>query len=144
MSSDGRQIFVADRGAWAGGGMTGQIFVVPAAGGTARLLPGAEGLAARGIEVSGGDIYFTGSNPQDGAPGVYRIPAMGGAVAGVFEGAPLVEPEGIAVGRDGDVFVADHGESAAAGSVYRIRDGAVYQTRGYDARRFRRRHRAIA
>lgn len=127
ISSDGRQIYVADPLAWAGGGRQGQIFVVPSGGGTPRPLRGAEGRGPRGIELvaEGGQdaVYFTGYDPANRTPGIYKIPAADAAAATVvFEGAPIVEPEGVAVGRSGAVYITDR----AAKTVFKIESGAIF------------------
>ena len=67
-------------------------------------------------------VYFTATGP--GGPGVFRVPASGGAALPVVTGAPFRKPVGIAVSRDGNLlFVADPEASsvfvvpAAGGSV---------------------------
>jgi sugar lactone lactonase YvrE len=51
-------------------------------------------------------IYFTAIGPT--GPGVFRVPAAGGAASVVFTGAPFVDPTGIAISNDGQtLYVAD-------------------------------------
>ena len=129
VSTDGRQIYVADRYAFAPGGLTGRVFVVPSTGGTPRPVPGTEGFSPRGIEVvAGGDgqdvVYFSGSNPHANQVGIYSFSA-GGAPAAVFEGYPLIEPDGLTISRSGDVYVADRGDTPFTGGVFKISSGVV-------------------
>jgi hypothetical protein len=55
---------------------------------------------------------------------VFKVTAAGGDPAVVFQGAPLVNPSGVAVAQDGTVYVVDPGTSGV-GSIYRIREGAA-------------------
>jgi DNA-binding beta-propeller fold protein YncE len=125
ISSDGRDLYIADPLAWAGGGRLGQIFVIPVGGGTPRVLSGAEGRGPHAIEVAldgGRDaVYFTGYNPSNRTPGIYKIPPSGGTAVAVVEGAPLVEPDSVAVGRSGTVYYTDRGANA----VCKIMGGIV-------------------
>lgn len=51
-------------------------------------------------------IYFTAGGPD--GPGIFRVPAAGGAAEPLASGAPLVRPVGIAIGGDGrQLYVAD-------------------------------------
>jgi sugar lactone lactonase YvrE len=51
-------------------------------------------------------IYFTASSSH--GPGVFRVPAAGGAVTAVFAGSPFLAPRGIAISPDGQqLYVAD-------------------------------------
>jgi sugar lactone lactonase YvrE len=124
ISSDGRQIYVADPQA-------GQIWVVPAGGGAPTPLPGAAGTAPRGMDVvsEGGQdvIYFTGRDPADGQAGAFKLPAAGaGARAVVAKGAPLVEPDGVTVTRAGHVYLTDRSAGGGGmGSVFKVAGPAV-------------------
>jgi DNA-binding beta-propeller fold protein YncE len=77
-------------------------------------------------------IYFTGKDSQDGQPGVFKI-SMFGATAPVvvFKGAPLVEPDGVAVSPNGTVYVADRAAAGiGAGKVFQISDSAISELVG--------------
>ncbi|MFN7926040.1 MAG: hypothetical protein U0Q16_38435 [Bryobacteraceae bacterium] len=125
ISNDGRFLYVADSHAWAGRGRLGQIFVLPVSGGAVQTLHGAEGRAPRGLEVTSDDnVFFTGIDPATRRRGVYRVPVAGADAASVvFEGAPLVAPDGIAVSRNGTVYFTERGGASA--SVCKIERGAV-------------------
>jgi DNA-binding beta-propeller fold protein YncE len=130
MSADGQRLFIADAGPTTGGGQAGGVYGLPIGGGTPVPLPGTEGTGARGLEATaeGGAevVYFTGTDPADGQPALWRIGAAGGTRSVVYKGAPLVEPVGVAVGRDGTVYVADQNASGGElGSVFRILGGAI-------------------
>jgi len=126
ISGDGRLLYIADPHAWAGSGRLGHIFVVPVSGGTPRPLRGAEGRGPLGIEVAaeGSEdvVYFTGYNAANRTPGVYKIRAVGVETpTTVFEGTPLVEPDSVAIGTSGAVYLTDRGANA----VRKIENGAV-------------------
>ena len=58
-------------------------------------------------DPSGKVVYFTAIG-TDGAAGVFKVAARGGAVTPLFTGPPLVSPFGIAISSDGSrLFVAD-------------------------------------
>lgn len=111
VSSDGEQIYVADPQATSADGQTGQIFVVALDGSEPMPLAGTEGTAPRGLEVVNEDgadmIYFSGISAEDGEPAVMKIAAEGGAPTVLAQGAPLVEPSGIAVTHNGEIYVVD-------------------------------------
>jgi hypothetical protein len=110
ISADGKQLFVADPGA-AAGQEKGAIFVVPVGGGTPTILAGTADAVPRGLDIvdeNGKDvIYFTGTDKSDGQPGVFKIPVGGGAATVVAKGAPFRDPSGIAVAKNGTIYVAD-------------------------------------
>lgn len=119
-SSDGAVLFVADPMAYAGPGRLGQLFAVAVSTGMVRPIPGAAGLRPRAVQVASDQVYFTGITAA-GQPAIYRLPATGSAEPEViFEGAPLVEPDGLAITRSGAIYVADR-----AGAVYRIDSGSA-------------------
>ncbi|MFN2505622.1 MAG: hypothetical protein ABR540_15560 [Acidimicrobiales bacterium] len=125
VTTDGTRLLIADQLA-AG---SGAILTVPTATTAAPLemLPGTQGWKPRGLDVAGGSgrdtIYFTGSNPAGNAPGLYRVPAAGGAVAVVAEGPPFKSPDSVVIAKDGSVYVSDQGTAAGQGLVYRVRAG---------------------
>jgi hypothetical protein len=108
VSSDGTKLYVADVGIE---GMTGDgsIMVVAAGGGMPTVLTGSEGYSARGIDVvsrNGSDVvFFTGNDKTTGAPGVFSIPAGGGAVTTLS--ALGGEPSGVGAASNGDVYFAN-------------------------------------
>lgn len=129
VSSDGKQIFVADPQA-SDGGNTGLIFSIPVGGSAATPLSGSAGAAPRGMDVvREGDqdmVYFTGKDPASGQAAVLKLPAAGGALTVVAKGAPLVDPDGVTVTRAGVVYVTDHSAGqGGSGSVFKISGGTV-------------------
>lgn len=117
-ATSGQRIFVADPDA-AGGG---SVFDVARDGTSVAVLPGTEGLAPQGVTIAGRGadeaLYFTGTS--SGTPGVFRLTLAAGPIERLASGAPLVRPDGIAVGPDGRVWVTDTG----ARSLFVI-DGGV-------------------
>lgn len=131
ISSDGRQIYVADAQATGSDGRPGRVFAVPAAGGAPTELTATAGTAPRGLEVAsenGADVlYLSGNLVGSGEPAVLKLALSGQAPAAVVaKGAPLVEPVGIAVAKNGTLFVADRRASGGeSGGVFRISGGKV-------------------
>lgn len=125
ISSDDKTLFVTD------GGGSGQIYIVPTAGGAATALVGTSGTAPYGVEVrrSGGDlIYFSGKSASSGKPGVFTISPTGGTVGTVLEGSPLTSPGGVTVANNGDVYVVNiEGPGQDGGCIYKIASGAATQ-----------------
>ena len=129
VSGDGRQLYVADPRVWAGPGRLGQIFVLPVGGGRPQPLRGADGGNARGVEIvsEGGQetVYYTGSF-KSGTSGIYKIASTGAdGPTVVFEGAPIVNADSVAVSRAGVVYFTDLGDSDNPGSVGKIEGGVV-------------------
>lgn len=89
-------------------------------------MAGASGYVPHGIEVDrqegDGAIYFTGRDPNEGTPGVFKVHATsGGAPVVVWKGAPLVDPDSIAVSHSGVVYVSDRAAgSGGQGRVFAI------------------------
>ncbi|MGC4092829.1 MAG: hypothetical protein QM756_34085 [Polyangiaceae bacterium] len=102
ISVDEKTLYIADPAGGSEGG--GAVFTLPIAGGEpAEAL---SGYAPRAVSVSESDaVYFSGKAPDTGEVGVFSLAA--GAATPLFVGAPLVDPSGIAVQRDGSVLVAD-------------------------------------
>lgn len=116
ISSDGKQLYVADAGAITDpmnpyGTDHGAIFVLPVGGGTPTAIAGSDGASPRSLEIAiegGSDvIYFTGVDKTNGKPGVFKLPVGGGTAMVVAEGPPFVDPSGIVIAKDGTVYVAD-------------------------------------
>jgi hypothetical protein len=107
----------------------GQIFALSANGGPPTTVAGTEGRLPRGLEVheeNSADVIFYSGRDQSGAPGVFKIASGGGTSTAVASGAPFVDPGGIAVAANGDVYVADtsNAEDRSA-SVLVIKGGVV-------------------
>jgi sugar lactone lactonase YvrE len=125
VTTDGARVLVADQRA----GGNGAILGLPAGGARSDPvpLPGTQGYAPRGLDVvgaGGGDlVYFTGADPVTGAPGLFRIPAAGGSVTAVAQGAPFRSPDSAVVAKSGDVYVTDQGDGPGQGIVYRVSQG---------------------
>jgi sugar lactone lactonase YvrE len=123
ISPDGQTIFVADTGADA-------IYQLPVAGGSALPVAGTEQTTPRGLEVAQENqvdvLYFTGVDPSDDTPAVMKIPASGGTLSIIAKGAPLVEPAGVSVSKDGLIYITDRAASEdGLGTVFRLEEGAV-------------------
>ncbi|HRI66343.1 MAG TPA: hypothetical protein PK156_18975 [Polyangium sp.] len=128
VSTDDSKVYVTDPGAEDANGKPGQIFGLPTAGGTATALTNASGYRARGLEImseNGKDmIYFAGTDAA-GLPGVYKVPADdSGAVVVVAQGAPMVDPSGIVLSKEGVVYVCDTVQDTdGRGSIIEIAGG---------------------
>ncbi len=127
ISGDDRTLYIAD---------SGGIFSLPASGGSPVAVSGTENTAPQGIEAiqEGGAefLYFTGAIPGSGAPAVMKVAAGGGLISILFQGAPLVEPGGVAVSQDGIVYVADRAASGGGlGSVFHIENGGIATVAGH-------------
>jgi hypothetical protein len=129
MATNGQQLYVADPQA-ANGVKVGQIFVQPSGfpplSSAPAPLKGTEGTGARGLEVvkeNGADmIYFTGTDPSDRKPAVFKISASGGNAPIVVAKDPqLIYPDGVVVTKAGVVYVTDQGAAGAKqGCVFRV------------------------
>jgi len=135
LSTDDSTIFVADPSAAQDPTFAnplqdkGCLYKLPASGGVApTILVGS--VAPRSVTVNneaGADqVYFTGIDGTNGLPGVFKTPAAGsGAVTVVAEGSPFVDPAGIAVAANGDVYVVDTIASSANGVIIRVPQGTT-------------------
>ncbi|MFN8487511.1 MAG: hypothetical protein U0350_07970 [Caldilineaceae bacterium] len=139
MSMNGQMIYVADPSVpmpstiVASGGnqvkqavTKGALFRVPATGGTPQVIAGTERTSPRGLEVGqekGEDmIYFLGNNPSNGEPAVMKIPASGGALTILHQGAPFVNPGGVSLNRANAVWLVtdDAASGNGLGSIFRL------------------------
>jgi DNA-binding beta-propeller fold protein YncE len=121
VSSDGRTLFVADRGANA-------ILAVPAGGATPTVLRGSAGSAPRGLEVQTRDdvdtVVYTGRNAANGRRALLALAAAGADRPVVLaQGAQLRDPDGVAVATTGAIYVADH--AGRGGRVLRVKGGRI-------------------
>jgi sugar lactone lactonase YvrE len=121
ISSDGKQLFISDSAA--GASDRGGIFELPVGGGAPTELSGTDGTSPHSLDVvavGGVDtIYFTGTEPKAGGlPGVFSVPATGGALTTISVGGILRDPSGIVVSKTGDIYVAD--TIAAEGNTAQI------------------------
>ncbi|MEW5849835.1 MAG: hypothetical protein AB2A00_13655 [Myxococcota bacterium] len=124
----GQSIYVADS---AHEGLppseVGGIWVFPVTGGDPSLLLGGR---IRGLTVKDENatdvIYFTRMD-GDGAPRVSRITSQGSNLQDLWVGAPLVDPSGIALTAEGEVYVADTFNDGATRttSVFHITNGVA-------------------
>ncbi len=130
IGTDGKQLYVADPGA-SGTKDLGQIFVLPVGGGGPSPLAGTEDFVPRGLEIgqeSGKDVlFFTGTDPTDGKPGVFKIGVGGGVATTVSKDARFRDPAGIAVAKSGDVYLVDtHAAATLNANVFKVAsNGAV-------------------
>jgi sugar lactone lactonase YvrE len=138
VSTDGQTIFVADTSArlqsqfrrFPLGTFEGMLFRVPASGGAPVAVAGSECTSPRGLTLvneNGADvIYFTGVDPHDDKPAIMKIPAAGGTLTVITKGDPLVRPTGIAVGKDGHIYVTDQGSATnGLGNVFRFHNTTI-------------------
>lgn len=115
ISDDGQTLFIADSGADTSEDRSdGKVFSMSVAGGTPTPLAGTDGLAPGGIEAQGDSLYVTGR--QNGQPGVFKMGLGGGNVTALATGGPFVDPSGVAVAKDGTVYVVDSGSPMGAQS----------------------------
>lgn len=71
------------------------------------------------LSADGSIVYFTGVGPE--GPGVFSVPAGGGAVSKITAGGPLAAPVGIALSTDGKkLYIADPGAGGTASDHGRI------------------------
>ncbi len=93
------------------------------------VLPGTVGRAPRGLDVvNQGDanvIYFTGTDPGDGKPGLFQVSSDGGTVLTIAEGAPFTSPDSVVVSAQGVAYVTDQGAGPGQGQVFRVSGGTV-------------------
>jgi hypothetical protein len=91
-------------------------------GGAPSALSGTENTSPRGLEVRGEDVWFSGR--KDHKAGLFRTSIKGGPAVAVALGEPFVDPSGVAIRKNGEVFVADSSPSGAPGSaIVRVVEG---------------------
>lgn len=126
--TDGTALYVADAAYEPAGGGIGTVWTLPVAGGALTSLAAAEGFAPRGLEVvsgaEGDEVVFTGRDPSDGQPGLYKI--VSGTLATVAKGPPFVEPSGVAIVDENMMFVSDtDGSGDSLGAVIMVMGGVA-------------------
>jgi len=102
VSLDEKTLYIADPAAGADG--EGALVTLPITGGEPTLA--LTGQRPRSVTVGpDGAVYFSGISAETAEPGVFLL--SGESASALLVGAPLVDPSGIAVKANGDVFVAD-------------------------------------
>jgi sugar lactone lactonase YvrE len=113
VSTDGSQLVLADSSALDSAGLDhGCLFTLGAtAAGTPAQISSTTGYQPRSVVIvqeNNVDVaYFTGHDPSDAAPGVFKVALGGGAVSIVAKGTGFADPSGLAVAANGTVYVAD-------------------------------------
>lgn len=133
ISSDDTTLFVADLSAAASATDitqdNGVLFSLPAAGGTApTILVGSVSPRSVAVVQQGKSdvVYFTGIDKTNLLPGVFSVPAAGGAVTTVGEGPPFDDPGGIVVTANGDVYVLDtSGSPSRFATIIKVASGST-------------------
>ena len=69
-------------------------------------------------DVEATTIYFTATGSH--GPGVFRVPAAGGAVTEVFTGSPFVAPRALAFSPDGTKLVIADPEAGRTGELFTL------------------------
>lgn len=121
ISTDGQTLYVADS--------SSGLYALSVAGGAPTLIAGTEGTMPQVPEVvnqnSQDQLYFSGTSGNEAA--VFKMPTDGGAAPTVIlQGAPLVNPSGVAITKEGVVYVVDMAAAGnGLGSVFRIQNGAA-------------------
>lgn len=127
-STDGQTLYVADTAYEPATGGIGTLWSLPTAGGALTSLATAEGFGPRGLEVvngpEGDEVVFTGTDPADGLPGLFKI--VSGTRATVAKGAPFVDPSGVAIVDENTFFVSDTDAGGdGLGSVVQVKSGTA-------------------
>lgn len=127
---DGKKLYVTDVATEGKDTDGGRIFVVDAEGGAPAELTVTDATKPRGIDVGTFDgketVFFTGIDGT-GAPGLFRIPAVGGEPTALAKGPPFVDPSGVAVTAAGDkAYVLDTiASSRSLASIIEIAGGTA-------------------
>jgi DNA-binding beta-propeller fold protein YncE len=126
LSADGATLFIADVGAFDEGDEAGALYTLDVDGGAPARLTATGLRMPRGLAlgVDGSTLYVTGRT-EDGRPGVFTLPAAGGAASLLYAGDPLVSPTGLHVDDASVAWVMDHlGGAGETGALFAIdRDG---------------------
>jgi DNA-binding beta-propeller fold protein YncE len=128
ITSDAKLLYIADASAGAGEADLGRLFTLSPEGGTPQEVTSTAGYQPRGLSivVQGTDqVYFSGNDPADGQPGVFKIAAGANTVVTVAKGAPFIDPSGLAISKNGTVYVADTADSDKTAMVLKITNGVV-------------------
>jgi len=127
LSSDSGRIFVADPAEGTGGAIV--TLAATAGPQTPVVVAGTAGRSPRGLDVvsrGGTDvIYFTGTDPANGAAGLFTVPASGGAVDTVAQGSTFTAPDSVVVASGGTAYVSDQGTGSGRGEVFGVAGGRV-------------------
>jgi len=111
VSTDNQMVFIADPGASVNDEDAGAIWSVPTGGGMPEAVAGTSGYSPRGIvlvnEGGADQLYFTGKTPGEEFPGLFKVSTSGGTVEVLAKGEPFQDPNGLAVTRQGVVYVVD-------------------------------------
>jgi len=133
-STDGGTIFITDTGADADPmtdlGDAGRIFSMANDSNVLNPLTAADGYRPHGLEVrqegTGDVIYFAGTDPTDGQKGLFKVNADGsGAVTAVVKGDPFVDPSGLAIDGDKNIYVCDTVQQDGQGSLIAVTPAGV-------------------
>jgi sugar lactone lactonase YvrE len=132
LGGDDATLYVSDPGSYGPADETGQLFSLQTSGGTPTSIAGTLGTRPRSLHVQFGQagqpdqIFFTGVDPNDGTPGLFQIPAGGGALTTIAKGDPFRDPSGVVVTKAGDAYVIDaSGDEGGSARVLRVQGGVA-------------------
>jgi len=127
ITSDGKTLYIADSASGAGDADMGGLLMMSVGGGTPTPVDSTAGYHARGVSVVNQDwrdqVYFTGNDPADGKPGVFKLDTKGNVVSEVSKSDLFVDPSGLVVADNGDIYVADTQTGATLANVIQIPKG---------------------
>ncbi|HET8842860.1 MAG TPA: hypothetical protein VFN35_15455 [Ktedonobacteraceae bacterium] len=121
-SPDGTSLVIADSQA----GHGGELFIMPATGGTPAPIKGSQGSAPQNLNIytENGQqlIYFTGKDAHSSQPAILTLPQQGAQAPGIiYKGAPLVMPDGIVLAPSNTIYVSDQGAASSGdGKIFKI------------------------
>jgi DNA-binding beta-propeller fold protein YncE len=134
ISDDGNTLVIADASADRDEETdgNGSLFTIATAGGAPQVLAGSEGYRPRGLEIKETEVFFTGID-KDRKTGLFKVGLAGGAPSPVAVGEPFSDPSGVAIRKNGEVYVADSspiGGAAVGSAVIKVVDGKaeIYKT----------------